>query len=349
MLVDGEAAEHPQHDPAAAGRVDDAPALLCHQVLRLEQSVSWRPAVHARVCPARLSPEALCPGQESGQGGGCGMSPHPTPSSSSRTAAQSPAEKWRVASGSSSRSSCASRSSRASTQPRSALGDRGSVVALDGETQAAQHLQRLRLATLKQSLRAVDSVHLKSREPGLLLAPEAQLHGGQPLHEPRNERLLPLPAPPRGRARRGDRVPPSGRRQSWRTWPASRRRVSSGCPAGGAASAESPDAAAVATARSAAARPATAASESAASRAAVSASSRSSVAITPARRHLQQRRARFQAVNDVAQLAEPPLVIGDAPRGVGHPRLPARLARDLGGDLAHQLLPTAGSGGAPRP
>ena len=59
VLVHGEAAEQPQDDAAAARRVDDAPALLRHQVLRLEQSVSDGCRASMAPCvPGTPSPEA---------------------------------------------------------------------------------------------------------------------------------------------------------------------------------------------------------------------------------------------------------------------------------------------------
>ena len=128
------------------------------------------------------------------------MSPHPTPSSTSRTAAQSPrgevARRQRLEQPLVLREQVLERVD----QPRSALRDGGGVIPLNGEAQTAQRVQRIRLTDLEHGLRAVDPVHLQSWEPGLLLAPEAQLHGGQPLHQTRDQRLLSLPASSRGRA-----------------------------------------------------------------------------------------------------------------------------------------------------
>jgi hypothetical protein len=93
VFVHSEPPEQTQDEAAIARRIDDAPALLRHQVPCLEQSVSEMPAVHGPCVPIGPCAEPVPGSQESGQAGGGGMSPQPTPSSSSRTAPQSSAEK----------------------------------------------------------------------------------------------------------------------------------------------------------------------------------------------------------------------------------------------------------------
>ncbi len=93
VLVDGEPAEQPQDDALLAGGVDERPRFLRHHAARLDQCRREGLTVHGPTLPPRTLRDSGFRGQESGQGGGVGMSLHPTPSSSSRTAVQSPAEK----------------------------------------------------------------------------------------------------------------------------------------------------------------------------------------------------------------------------------------------------------------
>ena len=251
------------------------------------------------------------------------MRPHPTPSSSSRTAAQSPAEKCRSASGSSRRSSCARRSSSVSTRrlPASA------TEAASSRSTARRRRRSVSSASVwrddEQRLRPVDGVHLERREPRLLLAPEAKLDLAEPVDEARDQRLLQAPAPAGGRAaealelalQAGAELAHLARLAPQRLERVARRRRRQ---RPGAGLGRGPHGA----------HPGRPAVDGRLRKRRVQRGRLALLEVgrrrAPALRHLEQRAARLETLDDVAQLAEPPLVVDDAARRVGHPRRPAR-------------------------
>ena len=224
-----------------------------------------------------------------------------------------------------------------SEEPRRSLRRGRRVVVLHREAQAAQRLQRLPLAPGQQGPRTFHAVHGERREPRLLLAAEAQLDAREALDEPRHERLLQLPPPPRRRAAQPVELGLEPRTQLAQQFglaaqqfegvPGRRRREAVGGFGRGAHGARAGLLAGDGLA-----------GERRLQRGLLGAFEVGR-GLAPALGHLLQRRAALQFRDDVAELAQAASVVDDPLRRVRHPRRPARLELHLGRDLASQLQP----------